>query len=420
MTDLITDALLKRGAHAEEAASSALQRAEKAALDNTARVLAAFRRHRVSDSLFAGTTGYGYDDAGRDTLDRVYADVFFAEAALVRVQFVNGTHAISAAMYACLEPGKRLLCATGLPYDTLQGVIGLGPDAPRHGSLAAYGCPCTVVPMRDGAPDYDAIRDALRAYPDIGAVEIQRSRGYADRHALSVEEIGRIAELVHKQDPGIAVLVDNCYGEFVETQEPCAVGADLMAGSLIKNPGGGLALCGGYAAGRADLVERTAERLTVPGIGGECGSSLGQNRSLFQGFFLAPHVVSQALKTAIFAASLLSGMGYTVDPLPDAVRHDIIQTIHFGDPAPLLAFMRGIQSGAPVDAFAVPEPCPLPGYADQVVMAAGAFIQGASIELSADAPMRAPYTAFLQGGLTYESGKLGVLLAAQEIEKLKA
>ena len=416
--DLIPQSLLRRGAEAEEAVSDALERAQKAAFDNTARVLAAFRRHRVSDSLFAGTTGYGYDDAGRDTLDRVYADVFFAEAALVRVQFVNGTHAIASAMFACLEPGQRLLCATGLPYDTLQGVVGIGQEKPAHGTLASYGCPCTVVPMKDGAPDYDAISDALRAFPDIGAVEIQRSRGYADRKALSVAEIGRIAELVHQHDPRIAVLADNCYGEFVETTEPCAAGADLIAGSLIKNPGGGLALCGGYAAGRADLVERTAERLTVPGIGGECGSSLGQNRSLFQGFFLAPHVVSQALKTAIYAASLFSLMGFSVDPLPDEARHDIIQTIHFGDPAPLLAFMRGIQSGAPVDAFAVPEPCPLPGYSDPVVMAAGAFVQGASIELSADAPMRAPYTAFLQGGLTYESGKLGLLLAAQEIEKL--
>ena len=419
MNGLIEDSLLKRGAAAEEAAGSALLCAENAALTNTARVLEAFRRHRVSDSLFAGTTGYGYDDAGRDTLDRVYADVFFAETALVRVQFVNGTHAIACAMFACLERGKRLLCATGLPYDTLQGVVGIGPEPPRHGSLADYGCPCTVVPMKNGTPDYEAISDALRAFPDIGAVEIQRSRGYASRQALSVEEIGRIAGLVHRHDPSIAVLVDNCYGEFVETAEPCAAGADLAAGSLIKNPGGGLALCGGYIAGRADLVERAAERLTVPGIGGECGSSLGQNRSLFQGFFEAPHVVSQALKTAIFASSLFSRMGYDVDPLPDAVRHDIIQTIRFGRPEPLLAFMRGVQTGAPVDAFVEPVPSPLPGYADPVVMAAGAFVQGASIELSADAPMREPYTAFLQGGLTYESGKLGILLAAQEIEKLQ-
>ena len=418
MNEYIDEALLRRAAEAEEAAAAALTRADGAAFENTARVLTAFRRHRVSDSLFAGTTGYGYDDAGRDTLDRVYADVFFAERALVRVQFVNGTHAIGAAMFACLEPGRRLLCATGLPYDTLQGVIGIGQEPPRHGTLASLGCPCTVVPMKDGRPDLDAVSEALRAYPDTGAVEIQRSRGYACRESLSVEEIGRIAELVHRHDPSIAVLVDNCYGEFVETLEPCAVGADLTAGSLIKNPGGGLALCGGYVAGRAELVERTAERLTVPGIGGECGSSLGQNRSLFQGFFEAPHVVSQALRTAVFAASLLGRMGYEVDPLPLGTRHDIIQTIRFGAPEPLLAFMRGIQTGAPVDAFAVPEPCPLPGYEDPVVMAAGAFVQGASIELSSDAPMRPPYTAFLQGGLTYESGKLGVLLAAREIEKL--
>ncbi|MEA4823246.1 MAG: methionine gamma-lyase family protein [Clostridiaceae bacterium] len=418
MNDLIHNKLLTLGEEAEASAEIYLKRAESAALTNTARVLSAFRRHRVSDSLFAGTTGYGYNDAGRDTLDRVYADAFFAESALVRVQFVNGTHAIASAMYACLEPGRRLLCATGLPYDTLQGVVGIGQNPPRHGTLAAYGCPCTVVPMKDGQPNYEAISDAIRAYADIGAVEIQRSRGYADRVALSVEEIGRIAELVHKHNPAIHVVVDNCYGEFVETTEPCAVGADLMAGSLIKNPGGGLALCGGYVAGRAGLVERAAERLTVPGIGGECGSSLGQNRSLFQGFFLAPHVTAQALKTAIFASALFQRLGYTVDPLPGELRHDIIQTIKLESPEPLIAFMRGVQAGAPIDAFAIPEPCDIPGYDDPVVMAAGAFVQGSSIELSADAPMRAPYTAYLQGGLTYEAGKLGVLLAAQEISKL--
>ena len=418
MNDFLDSSLLSLGQEAEARVEAALARAESAALSNTARVLSAFRRHRVSDSLFAGTTGYGYDDAGRDTLERVYADVFSAERALVRVQFVNGTHAIFAAMTACLEPGRRLLCATGMPYDTLQGAVGIGQDPPRWGSLAYYGSPCTVVPMKNGRPDYDAIADALRAHPDTGAVEIQRSRGYADREALSVEEIGRIAALVHRHDPAIRVIVDNCYGEFVEETEPCAVGADLMAGSLIKNPGGGLALCGGYVAGRAELVERAAERLTVPGIGGECGSSLGQNRSLFQGFFFAPHVTAQALKTAIFAASLFEKLGYAVDPAPDAVRHDIIQTIRLGAPEPLVAFMRGVQSGAPVDAFATPEPCPIPGYDDPVVMAAGAFVQGSSIELSADAPMREPYTAYLQGGLTYEAGKLGVLLAAQEIAKL--
>ncbi len=418
MNDFINEKLLALGEEAEAGAESYLKRAESAALANTARVLSAFRRHRVSDSLFAGTSGYGYNDAGRDTLDRVYADVFFAESALVRVQFVNGTHAIASAMYASLEPGRRLLCATGLPYDTLQGVVGIGQHPPRHGTLAAYGCPCTVVPMKDGRPDYEAISDALRAYADVGAVEIQRSRGYANRAALSVEEIGRIAELVHQHDPAIHVVVDNCYGEFVEVAEPCAAGADLTAGSLIKNPGGGLALCGGYVAGRAELVERAAERLTVPGIGGECGSSLGQNRSLFQGFFLAPHVTAQALKTAIFASALFQRLGYAVDPLPGEVRHDIIQTIKLANPEPLIAFMRGVQSSAPVDAFAVPEPCDIPGYDDPVVMAAGAFVQGSSIELSADAPMRAPYTAYLQGGLTYEAGKLGVLLAAQEISKL--
>lgn len=391
-----------------------LERAERVSFVNTSRVLEAFRRHRVSDSLFAGTTGYGYDDAGRDTLERVYADVFGAPDALVRVQYVNGTHAIASALYASLAPGQRLICGTGLPYDTLQGVIGL-EKTPRFGSLAAYGVPTTVVPMKAGRPDLPALLAALTQYPDTGAVFIQRSRGYADRAALSVDAIGELCTEVHSVRPEIAVVVDNCYGEFVEEREPCMVGADLCAGSLIKNPGGGLALCGGYVAGRADLVERAAERLTVPGIGRECGSSLGQNRSLYQGLFLAPHVTVQAMKTAILAAGVFEKLGYAVDPLASDVRHDIIQTIRFGKPEPLLAFMRGVQSGAPVDSFVTPEPWPMPGYTDPVVMAAGAFVQGASIELSADAPMREPYTAYMQGGLTYESGKLGILLAAQAV-----
>ncbi|NMA07594.1 MAG: hypothetical protein GX929_00585 [Clostridiales bacterium] len=391
-----------------------LERAERVSFVNTSRVLEAFRRHRVSDSLFAGTTGYGYDDAGRDTLERVYADVFGAPDALVRVQYVNGTHAIASALYASLAPGQRLICGTGLPYDTLQGVIGL-EKTPRFGSLAAYGVSTTVVPMKAGRPDLPALLAALTQYPDTGAVFIQRSRGYADRAALSVDAIGELCTAVHSVRPEIAVVVDNCYGEFVEEREPCMVGADLCAGSLIKNPGGGLALCGGYVAGRADLVERAAERLTVPGIGRECGSSLGQNRSLYQGLFLEPHVTVQAMKTAILAAGVFEKLGYAVDPLASDVRHDIIQTIRFGKPEPLLAFMRGVQSGAPVDSFVTPEPWPMPGYTDPVVMAAGAFVQGASIELSADAPMREPYTAYMQGGLTYESGKLGILLAAQAV-----
>jgi len=400
---------------AEAAASAVFARIDRISERNTEKVLSAFHKHRVSETFFAGTTGYGYDDKGRDTLDLIYADIFKAEKALVRIGFVNGTHAITAALFSALRPGDTLLSATGLPYDTLQSAIGISGSYP--GSLKYYGIGYRQVDFApDGSPDFAAI-EAAASDKSIKAVTVQRSRGYSEREALSVSEIGKICEAIHKVNPDAAVIVDNCYGEFVEEIEPTEVGGDLIAGSLIKNPGGGLAPTGGYIAGKASLVDAASMRLTTPGIGGECGSTLGNSRALYQGLFMAPHTVAQALKTAVFCAVLMELMGYDSFPAPDARRSDIIQAIKFGDPELLKRFCRGIQQGAPIDSFVTPEPWDMPGYDCQVIMAAGAFIQGASIELSADGPMRPPYIAFLQGGLTYESGKLGVMRAAQLLKE---
>lgn len=386
---------------------------EERAQQNTEKVLAAFQKHRVSDTMFAGTIGYGYDDVGRDTLERIYADIFGTEAALVRVGFVNGTHAITAALFGALRAGDKLISATGAPYDTMQGVIGASRKEP--GSLVEYGIEYEEIPLLSvGKPDLESISTACKA-KNAKAVLIQRSRGYDTRPSLFVEEIGRVAEIVHQANPDIWVIVDNCYGEFVELLEPTQVGADLAVGSLIKNPGGGLAPSGGYLVGKQELIERAAARYSAPGIGGECGSSLGQNRLLYQGLFMAPHTVCQALKTAAFSAQMLMQLGYEVDPLPLTQRTDIIQMLHLKTPDTVKAFCQGIQSGAPVDSFVTPEPWDMPGYDCQVIMAAGAFVQGASIELSADAPMREPYTVYLQGGLTYESGKAGIMLAVDRM-----
>lgn len=388
-------------------------RIDAVAEENTRKVLSAFQQHRVAEGYFAGTTGYGYDDQGRDKLDEIYADLFGTEDALVRVQFVNGTHAITAALFGVLRPGDVLVSAIGAPYDTLLGVIGVVDKGP--GSLREYGVGYRQVDVTaDDKPDLAAIVASVRE-PRVKAVLIQRSKGYSTRASLGVEEIGSICAAIRAANPGVSILVDNCYGEFVETKEPTQVGADLVVGSLIKNPGGGLAPTGGYIAGRRDLVEGAAMRLTAPGIGKECGCTLGSNRSLYQGLFLAPHTTAQAVKTAVFAARMMELLGYAVEPASTAVRHDIIQMLHFGSPEPLKRFCRGIQFGAPVDSYVTPEPWDMPGYDCQVIMAAGAFIQGASIELSCDAPMREPYTAYLQGGLTYESGKLGVMLAVEEL-----
>ena len=380
---------------------------------NSQKVLAAFQKHRVAEPFFAGTTGYGYDDQGRDALDAIYADIFGAEDALVRIQFVNGTHAIASALYGVLRPGDVLVSAVGAPYDTLLGVIGVTGDEP--GSLKQYGVAYRQVDItRDNQPDRAGLAEAVRD-PKVKAVLIQRSKGYSTRASLSVAEIGELISIVKENNPQAAVIVDNCYGEFVERTEPSQVGADLVVGSLIKNPGGGLAPTGGYLAGRHDLVEAAAMRLTVPGIGRECGSTLGNNRLLYQGLFLAPHTVAQAVKTAVFQARIMELLGYETEPRSDQIRHDIIQMVSLERPELVEKYCKGIQSGSPVDSFVTPVPWEMPGYDCPVIMAAGAFIQGASIELSADAPMRPPYTVYMQGGLTYETGKTGVLLAVEEM-----
>jgi cystathionine beta-lyase family protein involved in aluminum resistance len=409
---MISEKVRKLGDQAQADLREQFARIDTIAEANTQKVLGAFQKCRVAESDFAGTTGYGYDDRGRDKLEEIYAQIFGTEDALVRIGFVNGTHAISCALFGVLRPGDVLVAAVGAPYDTLLGVIGVTDKGP--GSLKDWGVEYRQVELLNNKPDLDGMAKAA-ADPRVKAVLIQRSRGYATRASLSVDEIGAMCTAIRAANPHAAILVDNCYGEFVEEKEPTQVGADLVVGSLIKNPGGGLAPTGGYIAGRRDLVEGAAMRLSCPGIGKECGSTLGNNRLLYQGLFFAPHTVAQALKTAVFTARIMELLGYQVDPASRAVRHDIIQMIHLGRPEALKKFCRGIQLGAPVDSYVTPEPWDMPGYDSQVIMAAGAFIQGASIELSADAPMREPYTVYLQGGLTYESGKTGVLLAVEQL-----
>jgi len=382
---------------------------DSVAEENTRRVMQAFQDQRVSEACFAGTTGYGYDDLGRETIDRIYAQIFGTEAALVRAQFVNGTHALAAGLFSLASPGEKILAVTGTPYDTLRSAIGLTGDG--FGSLRFYGIEYDEVSLNaEGRPDLSAISAAC-SEPGVKGVILQRSRGYEDRPALSIETIASVVHAVRQVNPGAYIMVDNCYGEFTDLREPTHVGADLIAGSLIKNPGGGLAPTGGYLAGKKELVDRAAARLTTPGIGGECGATLGVNRLFLQGLFLAPHTVAQALKTAVFCAEMMRLLGISSSPSAEEKRSDIIQTVRLGSPERLKRFCLGIQAGAPVDSYVTPEPWAMPGYEDQVIMAAGAFNQGSSIELSADGPMREPYIAYLQGGLTYESGKLGVMMA---------
>ena len=384
---------------------------DRIAETNTRRVLEAFHRHRVSESHFAETTGYGLGDRGRATLDALYADVFGGESAFVRIGLVSGTHAITAALFGALRPGQTLLYVTGRPYDTLHGVIGLTGD--HHGSMKHYGIDYAQIDLTPGGgPDLAAIRTAA-GNPAVGVVAIQRSRGYATRKSLTIDEIGAICEAVRSANAEVSIFVDNCYGEFAEEREPLHVGADLIAGSLIKNPGGGLAPSGGYIVGRSDLVAAAANRATAPGLDGEYGATLGHSRLLYQGLFLAPHTVAQAVKTAVFASAVMESLGFHADPGPMEPRTDIVQMLRFDRSEDLIRFCRGIQRGAPVDAYVTPEPGPMPGYDCPVIMAAGAFHQGSTIELSADGPLREPYCAYLQGGLTFESGKLGVLSAAE-------
>lgn len=417
-----SEELLTLADKAESALAKEFAHIAKTAHENTARVMSAFAEHRVDAACFAPTTGYGYDDRGREVLDRIFADVMGAESAFVRHNVVNGTHALTIGLFGLLRPNDIMLSITGKPYDTLEEVIGIA-GTPGNGSLADYGVEYRGVEMLDGkALDYERIGEILRS-EDGARVKVcflQRSKGYLNRKTLTVDEIGEAVRFIKSIRPEVFVVVDNCYGEFTETKEPPAVGADLAIGSLIKNPGGGMAETGGYLAGTARAVELCSYRLTCPGIGLEVGATLGQNKHMLRGIFYAPHTVAEALKTAHFAAYIFQKLGYAVEPAPDVLRSDIIQTVIMGSPEGLCAFCRGIQAGSPVDAYVTPEPWAMPGYQDEVIMAAGAFVQGASIELSADGPMRPPYTAFFQGGLTFESGRIGVLSAAAEVLRTRS
>lgn len=381
---------------------------------NTLKVLDAMRKVRVSDAHFNTTSGYAYDDIGRGKLEELYAEIFGAERALVRTQFVSGTHALATVLFGILRPGDELVSLTGAPYDTMQTVIGYAN--PSKGSLKEFGILYDELPMREGKVDMAGIAGKIK--PETKMVLIQRSRGYSMRSPLTIEDIRAICTEVKRVKPDCVCFVDNCYGEFVDLQEPVQTGADIMAGSLIKNPGGGIAPTGGYIAGRDELVELASYRLTAPGMGDELGASLANNRLLFQGLFLAPHVVAQAIKGAVFAAGMFAALGYKTLPLPTEVRGDIIQAIELGTAEKLIAFCGGIQKYSPVDSFAAPEPWDMPGYADKIIMAAGTFVQGASIEFSADGPLRAPYNVYLQGGLTFEHAVIGIMGAAQAIEDL--
>ena len=378
---------------------------------NQAKVIYAMQKNRVNAGCFAATTGYGYDDMGRDNLERVYADTFHTEAALVRPQITCGTHALTVALSANLLPGDELLSPVGRPYDTLEEVIGIRPSAC---SLKEYGVSYRQADLKeDGTFDYDAIRAAIGEKTKLAT--IQRSKGYATRPTFSVKQIGELIAFLKSVKPDIICMVDNCYGEFVETMEPSDVGADMVVGSLIKNPGGGLAPIGGYICGRKDLIDRCAYRLSAPGLGQEVGANLGLMPALYQGFFLAPTVVSGALKGAIFAANLYERMGFRVVPNSTESRHDIIQAVELGSREAMVAFCKGIQAAAPVDSYVDPLPWAMPGYEDEVIMAAGAFVQGSSIELSADGPIRPPYAVYFQGGLTWYHAKLGILMSVQKM-----
>ena len=385
---------------------------------NQQKVLSAFIKNRVDETDFNTTTGYGYSDKGREKLDVLTADIFGAESAIIRSGALSsGTHTLAVCLYGILRPNDTMLCVTGTPYDTLHSTIGLGGKNMGDGTLADFGVHYAQVDMTENDElDYESIENAVND-KSVRMVYIQRSRGYSLRHTVSIEEIKKVCEIVHRVNKRAIVMVDNCYGEFTEKLEPTEVGADLMAGSLIKNAGGGIAASGGYIAGRKDLVELCGYRLTTPGLGTELGATLGQNRSLFMGLFHAPHVVGEALKTAVFAASVYTELGFKVTPTAEEDRHDIIQAICLENSENLIAFCQGLQKGAPVDSYVTPEPWDMPGYDSQVIMSAGAFTSGSSIELSADAPLREPYAVWMQGGLNFHSGKIGVMLATEELLK---
>ncbi len=409
--------VLSLAADAERELADIFARIDKISFENTQKIMRAFKDHRVSEAVFNPTSGYGYNDRGREILDEIWADVMGAEAAFVRHSIVNGTQALTIGLFGLLRPGDILFSIAGKPYDTLDEVIG-NTGTPGNGSLRDFGVEYMQSELSDdGSFDLDRIKKVLSEEDRVKVVFIQRSKGYLNRKTLSVDAIGEVIKFIRSIRQDCYVVVDNCYGEFTETREPCAVGADMIIGSLIKNPGGGMAETGGYIAGSARAVELASYRLTSVGCGLEVGATLGQNKNLYKGLFYAPHTTAQALKTAHLAAYMFGekGLGFDVEPRWDEPRYDIIQAVITHSPEGLCAICRGIQAGSPIDSYVVPEPWEMPGYTDKVIMAAGAFTQGSSIELSADGPLREPYTAYLQGGLTYESGKIGIMSAAQEV-----
>lgn len=411
----IDDRLLALAEQTEQDIKPAKERTENIAFINQQKVLAAFIHNGVGESCFTSSTGYGYGDVGRDKLERVFAEAMECEDALLRHNFMCGTHALTVALFGVLRPGDTMLCVTGMPYDTIQTVIGISKQ-PASGSLKDFGIGFKKVDLLpDGSVDIEGAVNALRSDSSVKMVYIQRSRGYSLRPSLTVERIEEIGGEVRKVRPEVIIMVDNCYGEFVQLTEPCVHGADLMAGSLIKNPGGGIAATGGYIAGRSDLVELCSYRLSTPGTGREVGCTLGHSREMYMGLFSAPHVVGEAIKTALFCAGLFSKLGYDVTPQPDELRADIIQSVMLREPEALIAFCQGIQSGSPVDSMALPEPWDMPGYDNKIIMASGSFTLGSSIELSADAPLREPFAVWMQGGLNYAAGKTGILIAAQRM-----
>lgn len=407
----IKDEVLDLSKKVEKDISSIIDDVNKRCEINTLKVLKAFNKYSISDMHFGSTTGYGYGDVGRDTIEKVFAEVLGAEDALVRSQFISGTHALTVALFAFLRPNDTMVSVCGKPYDTLDEVIGI---VENNSSLKSFGVNYEQIDLIDNDFDYEKIRERM-SKNDVKLIEIQRSRGYALRKSLTLDKIERVISTIRSVNKDVIIMVDNCYGEFVDDKEPLAVGADVIVGSLIKNLGGGIAPNGAYIAGKKELVELAAERLTAPGLGKEVGPTLGINKYILQGLFFAPSVVASSLKTAIYTSKMMEELGFKPVPASDEKRSDIVQTIEFGDKEKLIKYCQGIQMGSPVDSNSIPEPWDMPGYTDQVIMAAGAFTQGSSIELSCDAPIRPPYIAFQQGGLTYEYGKIGVMKAISQI-----
>jgi len=409
----IPENIWKLASDTEEQVKDQFKKVDEVCEYNSMRVLQAFQKYQVADMHFNQTTGYGYGDVGREVIEKIYADLFQTEDALVRGQFISGTHALTVTLFALLRPNDIMLSICGKPYDTLDEVIGIAPNA---SSLASFGIQYEQIDLVDNDFNYAEIEKRLKE-KKIKLIEIQRSRGYAIRKSIPLDKMKKVIEVIKRADPEVIVMVDNCYGEMVTKEEPTHFGADIAVGSLIKNLGGGISPNGAYVVGRKDLINLVAERLTSPGQGKEVGPTLGMNKLILQGLYWAPSVVASSMKTAIFASKILENLGYTVEPKFDEVRSDIVQTITFQDPQKLIRYCQGIQMGSAIDSDSVPEPWDMPGYTDQVIMAAGAFTQGSSIELSCDGPIRAPYIAFMQGGLTYSYGKLGVLKAVANLMK---